>query len=187
MRIPEFLFPVINRVMRLLLHSPLHRLMSGNIMVVYFRGRRTGRAGWTPVRYLPEGEGGVLCLRRLAPLSHTFRLLFYWKTHGFRRHAVAVIGARRLTGRETGWWPNLLEPAPVELQLAGRRMAATAQALPDDAERKNAALRRMLGRFPADAAYHRIAARRGQPISDEQYRQAVARDVLVVFELKEEG
>ena len=76
--------------------------------------------------------------------------------------------------------------APVELQLAGRRVAATARALPDDAERKNAALRRMLGRFPADAAYHGIAARRGQPISDEQYRQAVARDVLVVFELKEE-
>lgn len=152
MRIPEFLFPVINRVMRLLLHSPLHRLMSGNIMVVYFRGRRTGRPGWTPVRYLPEGEGGVLCL----------------------------------TGRETGWWPNFLDAAPVELQLAGRRVAATAQALPDDAERKNAALRRMLGRFPADAAYHGIAARRGQPISDEQYRQAVARDVLVVFELKEE-
>ena len=152
MRIPEFLFPVINRVMRLLLHSPLHRLMSGNIMVVYFRGRRSGQRRWTPVRYLPEGEGGVLCL----------------------------------TGRETGWWPNLLDPAPVELQLAGRRVAATAQALPDDAERKNAALRRMLGRFPADAAYHGIALRHGQPISDEQYHQAVARDVLVVFELKEE-
>lgn len=150
MRIPEWFFPVVNRVVRLLLHSPLHGVMSGNIMVVYFRGRRTGRRRWTPVRYLPEGEGGVLCL----------------------------------TGRETGWWPNFLDPGPVELQLAGRRVAATAQALPDDAERKNAALRRMLERFPADAAYHGIAARRGQPISEEQHRQAVARDVLVVFKRK---
>lgn len=150
MRIPEWFFPVVNRVVRLLLHSPLHGVMSGNIMVVYFRGRRTGRRRWTPVRYLPEGEGGVLCL----------------------------------TGRETGWWPNFLDPGPVELQLAGRRVAATAHALPDDAERKNAALRRMLERFPADAAYHGIAARRGQPISEEQYRQAVARDVLVVFKRK---
>lgn len=150
MRIPEWFFPVVNRVVRLLLHSPLHGVMSGNIMVVYFRGRRTGRRRWTPVRYLPEGEGGVLCL----------------------------------TGRETGWWPNFLDPGPVELQLAGRRVAATAQALPDDAERKNAALRRMLERFPADAAYHGIAVRRGQPISEEQYRQAVARDVLVVFKRK---
>ena len=152
MRIPEWTFPVINRVMRLLLHSPMHGLMSDNIMVMYFRGRRTGRRRWTPVRYLPEGEGSVLCL----------------------------------TGRETGWWPNLLDPAPVELQLVGRRVAATAHALPDDAEHKDAALRRMLERFPEDAAYHGIDVRRGQPISEEQYRQAAARDVLVVFELKGE-
>ena len=151
MRIPDMFFPVVNRVMRLLLHSPLHRLMSGNVMVLYFRGRRTGQRRWTPVRYLREGEDGVICL----------------------------------TGRETGWWPNLLGEAPVELQLAGRRVAATAQALPDDTERKNAALRRMMERFPADAAYHGIALRRGEGISEEQYRQAVARDVLVVFQLKE--
>lgn len=151
MRIPDMFFPVVNRVMRLLLHSPLHRLMSGNVMVLYFRGRRTGQRRWTPVRYLREGEDGVICL----------------------------------TGRETGWWPNLLGEAPVELQLAGRRVAATAQALPDDAERKDAALRRMMERFPADAAYHGIVLRRGEAISEEQYRQAVARDVLVVFQLQQ--
>lgn len=151
MRIPDMFFPVVNRVMRLLLHSPLHRLMSGNVMVLFFRGRRTGQRRWTPVRYLREGEDGVFCL----------------------------------TGRETGWWPNLLGEASVELQLAGRRVAATAQALPDDAERKDAALRRMMERFPADAAYHGIVLRRGEAISEEQYRQAVARDVLVVFRLKE--
>lgn len=151
MRIPDMFFPVVNRVMRLLLHSPLHRLMSGNVMVLYFRGRRTGQRRWTPVRYLRDGEGGVICL----------------------------------TGRETGWWPNLLGEASVELQLAGRRVAATAQALPDDAQRKDAALRRMMERFPADAAYHGIALRRGEGISEDQYRQAVARDVLVVFQLEE--
>ncbi len=151
MRIPDMFFPVVNRVMRLLLHSPLHRLMSGNVMVLYFRGRRTGQHRWTPVRYLREGEDGVICL----------------------------------TGRETGWWPNLLGEAPVELQLGGRRVAATAQALPDDAERKDAALRQMMERFPADAAYHGIVLRRGEGISEEQYRQAVARDVLVIFHLKE--
>lgn len=145
-------FPVVNRVMRLLLHSPLHGLMSGNVMVLYFRGRRSGQRRWTPVRYLRAGEGRVFCL----------------------------------TGRETGWWPNLLEEAPAELQLAGRRVAATAQALPDDADRKEAALRRMLERFPGDAAYHGIVLRRGERISEEQYREAVARDVLVVFQLAEE-
>ena len=151
MRIPDMFFPVVNRVMRLLLHSPLHRLMSGNVMVLYFRGRRTGQRRWTPVRYLRDGEDSVFCL----------------------------------TGRETGWWPNLLGEASVELQLAGRRVAATAQALPDDAERKDAALRIMMERFPADAAYHGIVLRRGEAISEEQYRQAVARDVLVVLQIKE--
>ena len=151
MRIPEVFFPVINRLMRLLLHSPLHRLLSANIMVIYYQGRRTGVARWTPVRYLRDGEDELFCL----------------------------------TGRETGWWPNFLDPAAVELQLAGRRVSATARALPDDAERKEDALRRMLARFPSDAGYHGITLRRGDEPTDDQYRQAVARDVLVRFELRQ--
>ena len=117
MRIPDALFPLINRVMRLLLNSPLHRLMSGSVLIVYYTGRKTGRRRWTPVRYLKESDSNVACL----------------------------------TGRETGWWPNFLEPRDVELQLAGRRLAARAHAQPDDAERKAEVLREMLRRFPADA------------------------------------
>lgn len=151
MRIPEVFFPVINRLMRPLLHSPLHRLLSANIMVIYYQGRRTGVARWTPVRYLRDGEDALFCL----------------------------------TGRETGWWPNFLDPAGVELQLAGRRVPAIARALPDDAERKEDALRRMLARFPSDAGYHDITLRRGDEPTDDQYRQAAARDVLVRFELRQ--
>ena len=62
MRIPEPFFPVLNRVMRLLLNSPLHGLMSGSVMVVYFTGRKTGRQRSTPVRYLHEGDTRVVCL-----------------------------------------------------------------------------------------------------------------------------
>ena len=62
MRIPEPFFPVLNRVMRLLLNSPLHGLMSGSVMVVYFTGRKTGRQRSTPVRYLNEGDTRVVCL-----------------------------------------------------------------------------------------------------------------------------
>ena len=119
MRIPEPFFPVINRVMRLLLNSPLHGLMSGSVMVIYFTGRRTGRRRSTPVRYLREAESRVVCL----------------------------------TGRETGWWPNFLDPCDVELQLAGRRVAALAHAQPDDTEHKTSVLRETLERFPADAPF----------------------------------
>ena len=149
MRIPEPFFPLLNRVMKALLHSPLHGILSGSIMTIHYTGAKTGRRRSTPVRYLREDDGAVICL----------------------------------TGRETGWWPNFREPVPVELQLAGRRAAATAQALADDAERKAAALRRMLARYPADAPYHGIVLRRGAAPSPEQFAQAVARDVLVVFAL----
>ena len=150
MRLPDPLFPIVNRVMKVLLASPLHGLMSGNIMAIHFTGRKSGKRRSTPVRYLREGDAALFCL----------------------------------TGRETGWWPNFLAPATVELQLAGKRVIACAQALPDDADAKEAALRRMLARFPGDAAYHGIALRRGQAPTEEQIRHAVARDVLVRFALE---
>ena len=149
MRIPDALFPFINQFMRLLLNSPLHRLMSGSVMVVYFTGRKTGRRRSTPVRYLREGESRVVCL----------------------------------TGRETGWWPNFLELRDVELQLAGRRVAARAHARPDDTEHKTSVLRETLERFPADAPYHGIVLKRGQEMTPTQFEQAVARDVVVSFEV----
>ena len=148
MRMPEPLFPILNRIMKVLLHSPLHGLMSGSIMVVYFTGRKSGRRRSTPVRYLRD-ENGLFCL----------------------------------TGRETGWWPNFLTAATVELQVAGKRLAANAQALPDDVEAKTAALHTMLARFPSDAAYHGLVRKRGQALTDEQIQSAVARDVLVRFVL----
>ena len=149
MRIPEPFFPLINRVMRLLLNSPLHGLTSGSLMVVYFTGRKTGRRRWTPVRYLREGDTRVVCL----------------------------------TGRETGWWPNFLEPRDVELQLAGRRVAALAHARPDDTAGKSSVLRETLDRFPADAPYHGIVVKRGQRITPRQFEEAVARDVVVSFDV----
>ena len=149
MRVPEPLFPIVNRVMKGLLLSPLHGLMSGNIMAIYFTGRKSGKRRSTPVRYLREGDAVVFCL----------------------------------TGKETRWWPNFLVPTAVHLQLAGTRLAAQAQALPDDAAAKETALRRMLARFPGDAAYHGIALQRGQAPTDEQVQSAVERDVLVRFTL----
>ena len=149
MRIPEPFFVVINRVMRLLLKSPLHGVMSGSVMVIYFTGRKTGRRRSTPVRYLCEGDSRVVCL----------------------------------TGRETGWWPNFLEPCDVELQLAGCRVAARAHARPNDTEHKTSVLRETLERFPADAPYHGIVVKRGQEVTPAQFEQAVARDVVVSFDV----
>ena len=152
MRVPEWLFPLANRVMALLLCSPLHFLASGSIMLVRFTGRRSGARRATPVRYLREGADGedrLVCL----------------------------------TSRRTAWWHNFREAASVELQLAGRRVPATAEAFPEADVEIDAVLRRMLAAHPSDAAYHGIVGRRGA--SDEaQLRRAVANDVLVAFTLE---
>lgn len=149
MRVPEPLFPFLNRIMRLLLHSPLHGLMSGSIMVIHFTGRRTGQRRATPVRYLREDENRVICF----------------------------------TSRSTGWWHNFRDDRPAQLRIAGQQQSASARAWPGEAPDKEARLRRMLTRFPNDAAYHDIAVSRGQAPTDEQIHQAAQRDVLVVFTL----
>lgn len=56
MKIPEPLFAIINPVMKTLLRSPLHFIFSGSIMLIGFRGLKTGRQYSTPVRYMREGE-----------------------------------------------------------------------------------------------------------------------------------
>lgn len=78
-----------------------------------------------------------------------------------------------LTSRDAVWWQNFLEPAPVELQLAGERVAGMAHSVTADADRKEVALGRLLERFPGDAPYHGVSAR------DEGFEAAVADAVLV--------
>lgn len=147
MRIPEFLFPIINRVMKVLLVSPVHGLFSGSVLTIYFTGRRTGRALSTPVRYIREDGNVVTCL----------------------------------TSRQTRWWQNFLAPAEVQLQIAGRRVAAVARSSPDDTARIEAALKETLDRFPGDAPYHGLT-RSPTPAA---FAAAVANDVIVTFTLRD--
>ena len=147
MRIPEFLFPIINQVMKVLLLSPAHVLFSGSVLTIYFTGRKTGRALSTPVRYMREGGNVVTCL----------------------------------TGRQTRWWQNFLAPAEVQLQIAGRRVAAVARSAPDDTARIEAALKETLDRFPGDAPYHGLT-RSPTPAA---FAAAVANDVIVTFTLRD--
>jgi len=55
MKIPEIFFAVINPTMRVLLHSPIHRLLSRSLMLITFTGRKSGRRYTTPVRYIRIG------------------------------------------------------------------------------------------------------------------------------------
>jgi len=57
---PRRLFAIANPVLRLLLRSPLHRLMSGRLLLLSFRGRKTGKSYTIPVGYVEHN--GVLLL-----------------------------------------------------------------------------------------------------------------------------
>lgn len=57
MKLPEWMFIIINPVMRTLLRSPLHGILSDSIMVVTFTGRKSGRVFSTPVRYVKTDNG----------------------------------------------------------------------------------------------------------------------------------
>ncbi len=56
MKLPEPLFAIINPVMRFLLRSPLHGLLSDSLMLITFTGRKSGKQFTTPVRYMQTGD-----------------------------------------------------------------------------------------------------------------------------------
>jgi hypothetical protein len=58
-RPPLRLLRVANPVVRAVLGSPAHRLLSGRLLVLDYRGRRTGRGHRIPLRYA-ETEAGEL-------------------------------------------------------------------------------------------------------------------------------
>lgn len=60
MKIPAWMFRFLNPVVAALLRSPLHALMSGDVMLITVTGRRTGRRFTIPVSYTRDG-GTVRC------------------------------------------------------------------------------------------------------------------------------
>ena len=56
MKLPEPLFSIINPIIRSLLQSPIHGLLSGSLMLITFTGRKSQRFFTTPVRYVCVGD-----------------------------------------------------------------------------------------------------------------------------------
>lgn len=55
-------YRVLNAVMRVLLRSPLHGLRSGRVVLIEYRGRRSGKRYRLPVSYWQHGPAEVVCL-----------------------------------------------------------------------------------------------------------------------------
>jgi len=56
MTIPLSIVRLLNPIVAALLRSPLHGLMSKDIMLITFTGRKTGRTYTTPVTYVRDGS-----------------------------------------------------------------------------------------------------------------------------------
>jgi hypothetical protein len=54
--IENWLYKTLNPVMTALLRSPLHRIASGSIALLHFRGRNSGREFVTPLSYTREND-----------------------------------------------------------------------------------------------------------------------------------
>ena len=59
-RIEFWIYKVANPLVKALLRSPLHGIASGNVALLHFRGRKSGREFVTPLSYVREK--GTVCL-----------------------------------------------------------------------------------------------------------------------------
>lgn len=92
MKLPEALFRIINPMMTMLLRSPLHGLMSASVLVLSFKGRRTGRQITFPLRYA-RTEGGVVCF--------TTDDAKWWRNFEESRPVSVVVAGETLSGTAT--------------------------------------------------------------------------------------
>ncbi|MBW2382881.1 MAG: hypothetical protein JRG92_04555 [Deltaproteobacteria bacterium] len=76
----------VNPLVRLLLRSPLHGVLSGRLMLVDFRGRRSGRSFSIPVAYTEVGDDLIVLVSKAATRS-------WWRN--FREPWPATLTLRR--------------------------------------------------------------------------------------------
>jgi hypothetical protein len=62
--LPKWAYAIVNPTLSAIIRSPMHRLVSGSLMLLIFDGRKSGRRYSIPVGYLEEGS-------RLYVFSHS--------------------------------------------------------------------------------------------------------------------
>ena len=104
MKLPEALFSIINPVVRALLRSPIHGLISDSLMLVTYTGRKSQRRFTTPVRYVQTGDN-VRCFTSAETL--------WWRS--MRGGADVVL---RLYGEDRSFHATVIENEPDRIREA---------------------------------------------------------------------
>jgi hypothetical protein len=104
LKLPEALFSFINPVVRALLQSPIHGLISDSLMLVTYTGRKSQRRFTTPVRYVQTGDN-VRCFTSAETL--------WWRS--LRGGADVVL---RLQGEDRSFHATVIDNDPTRIREA---------------------------------------------------------------------
>ena len=110
--IPKWAYAIVNPTMAALLRSPLHRLLSGSLMLLSFQGRKSGKGYAIPVGYLQEGN-------RLQIFSHA----------GWWRNLPGQRVSLRLRGREVRATARRIEDKGEIAAIVGTLVARRGEAM----------------------------------------------------------
>ncbi len=157
MKVPEPLFVIINPLMRLLLSSPLHFVASGSLLLMRYRGRRSGIWRTTPLRYVEDGDV-VRCF--------SSRNTQWWRNLQGGAQVTLTVRGKRVD----------CEAAVVTDQARARARSCEATA---NAPTRARLLAAYLEQFPQDAAYHEVSLTPNRQPDPESLERAAANSVVV--------
>jgi len=106
--------PIINRVMKFMLRSPMHGMVSRTVLLITFTGRKSDKTFTTPVSYSQDGDQ-----------VYVFTHAVWWKN--LRRDTPVTL---RIRGCE---FQGLPEPVAEDKQAVAAGLMAHLQKVPSDA------------------------------------------------------
>ena len=111
---PNSVPPILNRVMKLMLRSPMHGMVSKTVLLITFTGRKSGKTYTTPVSYSQFDDQ-----------VYVFTHATWWRN--LRRGVPITL---RLRGREV---QGLAEPVAEDKQAVAAGLIAHLRKVPSDA------------------------------------------------------
>lgn len=106
-----FMNKIVNPLMRLILRSPLHRLMSTSVLLITYHGRKSNKAYTLPVQYVQDG--GVIYIIPGMTEKKT-----WWRSLRAEQPVQVTLAGKLFTGKG-----RLLDPAiDIEAIIAGLRL-----------------------------------------------------------------
>ncbi len=138
-----------NAFVKLLLRSPLHGLASHGVMLISYRGRKTGKPYTVPVSYAVDDDGALL--------TTSFKTRAWWRNLRADAPATAV---------------------PVTLRLRGKEVDAQAEVVEAETAVADY-IRVYLRRFPNIARHFYIATEADGTLNGRDLARAAAKRVIV--------